>query len=178
VSDLVERLREAERARVAAIDAAHAQYREAVLAELDGGASLRDVGAVLGVTRQRVHQLVGRRGPSEMERIIARLTVLDARWAKLVDAFAAREKPVPETVKFLTAKKNARRGIRARRGLPPERTVLAEVRDYAESLLLHNLAQHRGERVVDLVVAEIDESAALRERLAALSDAGAPELAD
>lgn len=101
----------------------------------------------------------------------ARLDAIDGRYDAVVDALAQREAPSAAFAKRDQAFRNAQAGKRRRKGLPPLRTVRAEVRWHAESVLLKFLEDNRGVPFVERVLAELDEAAGLRESLAALEEA-------
>lgn len=180
-------LREAAAVHAAAVSSLHAAEAERLRllrAARAEGVSLARLAAAAGLSRQRVFQLVGCAEPApaaEPEPVPvfdeaaarARVAEVDSKWSALVDRLAEVEKPSADFVRWETAKRNGRRGVRARRGLPAVPTVLAEVRGYAESKVLRFLSDNRGVVWVDRVVAELDEAYILRKRLESLDDARA-----
>jgi DNA-binding phage protein len=162
------RLQKAVQAVTDAREELHTAIREAV----ESGQRVVDVAEATGYTRQRVYQIVGpktERNPSR-EVMEARLAELDTRWELLVNEVAAVDKPPAEWIARETAKRNSRRGIEARRGLPARPTVLGEARAAAESKLLRTLHDHAQDPRIVTVLAEILEANRLRESLDSLND--------
>lgn len=151
---------------------AEAAYRSAVVAAAtDHG--LSETARAAGVTRQAVAQLV-KRARTDVERDRSRLAEIDARYESLVDAIAAREDPAglmaDQRIRNGQAKRLARKGL----GRLP--TVREEIRDLAEAKLLRLLDDRREDPVIAVIaaiVAELDEAAAIRERLSSLLEARA-----
>jgi hypothetical protein len=151
---------------------AEEEFRAALQAARDAGHSGAKIAQQVGenFTRQAVLKAtVAPTGPSR-EAMEARLAELDARWDALVGKVAEVERPPDSYVKRETAKRNSRRGVESRRGLPPRATVLAETRVHAERKLLCTLRDHPEDSRVVAIVAEIVEAGAIRERLEASFD--------
>jgi hypothetical protein len=150
---------------------AELEYRSALQAARDAGHSAAEIASPAGVTRQAVLKTTV--APQEADwqaKAEARLAELDSRWQLLVDKVAAMDKPPDAWIKLETAKRNGRRGIESRRGLPPRLTVLAEARVCAERKLLCTLRDHPEDSRVVAIVAEIIEAEAIRQRLEASYD--------
>ena len=149
-------------------DEAESAYRLSLLDAYVAGTSYSVLAAELGVSRQAVRQLIQR----TEENMRRRLEEIDARYQSVVDAMTDK----PGYLKRVTAYQNANSKKLGRRGLA-YKPVSVQMRDYAESLLLETLEHKRGDPIVELVVAELDEAAAIRKRLLALDESrafGAP----
>lgn len=153
-------VRDAAKAR----DDAETAYRTAIFDAYVAGASFADLAAELGVSRQAVRQLMAR----TEESMSRRLAEIDGKYEAAVDAMTDK----PGYLKRVTAYQNGMSRKLGKRGLAYA-PVSVQMRDYAESLLLQTLESRRDDPVVELVVAELDEAAAIRKRLTALAEARA-----
>jgi hypothetical protein len=139
----------------------------------DGGerAPYVKVSEVAGVSRQAVRELVKRHGTDnetrEEDRMRARLDFLDATYERAIDRMTDRA----GDYKHITAYQNAQAGKRRRKGLAPLTPVSVRLRDYAESCFLRALEENRDNHRWERVIADLDESAALRKTLEAIDDA-------
>lgn len=151
---------------------ADAEYRSALQAARDSGLSAGDIAPAAGVTRQAVLKLTSAPDVTYQWRAKAeaRLAELDDRWERLVDEIAEMERPPDAHIQRENAKRNARRGKDARKGLRRRPSVLEEARAFAESKLLRTLRDHRDDPRIQTVLAEIDEANALRNALEACFD--------
>jgi transcriptional regulator with XRE-family HTH domain len=166
---------------------AEARYRDAIVAARDAGQSAIQIAESAGITRSAVYQILeGERKRRETDevRMEARLTELDARWDALVDAVAETFMPAdPRAEQAIRNGQNAKAkrtlaGVR-KDGKPSGSigryrvvlpTVRREARNLAESKILRMLENRADELLVQRIVADIDEAAALRETLTALRD--------
>jgi hypothetical protein len=92
-----------------------------------------------------------------------RLAVLEKRMEGLIERVALSYTPD----KGITAKRNARAGVRARKGLPPLPTQKQEARAYAERQIMEKARAEaaKGSPEAQRLLAEVEEAARLRTRL-------------
>jgi hypothetical protein len=185
---------EAVKAAAAAKAEADRAYREAVVLAA-ASHSYAAIGAALGVTRQRVHQLVRDAGgsaeatarrksagpgerPAERARLEARLAELDQRWQAavgvLADAYQASDdvRTTPWGREQTEQQwRNAHAGRRRRKGLTGV-TVAEELRRNCEAELLRCIEKDAANPVFAVLAAEVDEAWTIRKRLETLRHAG------
>jgi hypothetical protein len=106
--------------------------------------------------------------------ISRRLTILDRRWAELVDAVYHREKPNAQYMRIEAAWRNGQAKRRRRQGLRAIATPSEAVRAYAEAKLLRLVHEKADEEpVLAKIRAELDEAFDLRQELQAIEQARA-----
>lgn len=160
---------------------AKARLRAAIAAARQAGLSVPAIAEAAGVTRQRVYQILRETSPS-LEALEARLADLDGRWECWIDRLAPRVEDRRYVAGYaaVTRFQNTANGKSVKRGRGKVyKDVRPLIRDLAESELLAVL-EHRGDEAVivalgesfdvEAVRVEIDEAAALREKLAAFGD--------
>lgn len=160
----------------------------------DAGNTLQAIADVCGMTRAGVLYLLRKHdGQGDEARMVARLAELDDRWERFIDGLAeaftspdAKREQLRRNAENGKARRkharadaaSAKRGFRgvARVALVP--TVKSEGRRFAETYALSYVEKNPGHPVVARVLAELDEAAALREKLTTLHDARVPFLHD
>ncbi len=159
-----------------AADKAKAQVREAIVSARAAGESVPAIAEAAGLTRQRVYQIVAEAKPApDAAKLRARLEELDAKWEALVDKLAPRQGDRRYRAGYpaVTRAQNTANGKSVKRGRGRIYTdVTVQIRNRAESELLAVLQNRGDEPVVQAIVRDLDEAAALRKQLATLDDSG------
>lgn len=166
---------------------AEADYRDAILTAKDDGASVPEIAKAAGITRSAVYQILEgerKRRETDEARMAERLAELDRRWDTMIDQIAETFMPAnPRAEQAIRNGHNARakrtlagvrRDGRASGSVGRHRSILPtvrrEARNLAESKVLRMLQDRPDEPLVQRIVAELDEAAALRQTLEALRD--------
>ncbi len=157
------------------IDLARLNLHNAVKATKAKGVPVPVIAKELGVTRQRVYQML-RDGVAakplgvdpEIQALRDRLAELDKRWNTMVDRLAPAF--VRPDQKQETGARNKVAKKRANKGLPPLRTVKAEARAFAEEHVLEYITNHPELAACQVAGRELVEADAIREQLTALAD--------
>lgn len=152
-----------------ALDAAKGSFADALVAAHAAGASYRTIGAQVGLSHERVRQIVRARG-AEPTKMRERLAVLDARWDALVDSIARPDLPLGDSLLTEQRRRNGAQRLARKRGAGRIPTVRAEMRDEAEAQLLQSLEDGVGDPRVDALRRELVEAQTLRERLSSCDD--------
>jgi hypothetical protein len=188
--ELIARVKRAEAAKRRAEE----EFRASLLAAVESGIGYAQLATETGMSRQRVRQLATRAGVTSPRETAmrARRDELDARWERFVDELTAAYFVDPDA-KREQLKRNQENGKRKRkyaraqsaarkRGLACRTvpalvpTVRSDARRAAETYALRLLDGNADHPVLGKAVRELDEAAALREKLLALEQARVPFL--